>query len=135
MLSTTKAIPNLEVIPNTTNVIEEIIRQSLETAVLIGEYTKLDFGSNSVPHLHDPAEPNDALFIVRTVKIQTSGLKHRIENCQKKWDGLSQQLSLRIAVDTNIQAHDTNIQVHDTNIQVQGIRDLQLGIAEIVFFR
>ena len=73
MLSTTKAIPNLVVIPDTTNVIEDIIRQSLETAVLIGEYTKLDFGSNSVPHLHDPAESNDALFIVRTVKIQTAG--------------------------------------------------------------
>ena len=62
MLSTTKAIPNLELIPNTTNVIEEIIRQSLETAVLIGVYTNLDFGSNLVPHLHDPAEPKDAFL-------------------------------------------------------------------------
>ena len=120
MLSTTKAIPNLEVIPGTTNVIEEIIRQSIETAVLIGEYTKLDFGGNSVPRcFHDPAESNDALFVVRTARIQTD-LKDCIEKCQKTWDELEKKLSLRINV--------------DTNIQVRGIKDSEKGVAELVFF-
>lgn len=119
ILGTTKAIPNLEVIPDTTNVIEEIIRQSLEVAVLIQEYTKLHFAGNSVPHLHDPAESNDALFIVRTLRLQTD-LKSRIKKCRDKWVVLKDKLSHRIAV--------------DTNIRVQRIEDRQLGIAEIVFF-
>jgi len=41
MLGTANAIPDLPVIQNTTNVIEEISRQSLQVASLIHEYTKL----------------------------------------------------------------------------------------------
>jgi hypothetical protein len=46
MLGTANMIPNLPVIQNTTNVIEEISRQSLQVASLIHEYTKLSFASN-----------------------------------------------------------------------------------------
>jgi hypothetical protein len=87
--------------------------------VLIQEYTKFHFASNSVPHLHDPAESNDALFVVRTLRIQAE-LKPRIKKCQDKWVGLKEKLSLRMAV--------------DTNIRVQRIEDLQLGIAELLYF-
>ena len=69
MLNTTKAIPNLEVIPDMTHVIKEITHQLLETAVLIQEYTKMSFGGNLVPHLHDPAESNHALFVVHAARI------------------------------------------------------------------
>src|SRR5437879_777069 len=41
MLGTANMIPDLPVIPNTTNVIKEISRQSLQVASLIHEYTKL----------------------------------------------------------------------------------------------
>ena len=119
ILGTTKAIPNLEVIPDTTNVIEEIIRQSLEVAVLIQEYTKLPFAGDSDPHLYDPAKSNNALFVVRTVRIQTD-LKSRIKECRDKWVILKDKLSHRITV--------------DMNIRVQRIEDRQLGIAKLVFF-
>jgi hypothetical protein len=127
ILATTKAIPNLQEIPDTINVIKEINRQSLEVAVLIQEYTKLHFAGDSVPHLHDPAESNDALFVVRTFRISVD-LKSRIDKCRSKWVDLHEKLFDRIAV-------DTNIQVHDTNIQVRGMVDDQKGIAELVSFR
>ena len=120
ILGTTKAIPNLQEIPDTINVIKEINRQSLEVAALIQEYTKLHFAGNSVPHLHDPAESNDVLYIVRVVRNQVD-LKSRVEKCRDKWVGLKEKLSLRIAV--------------DTNIRVQRIEDHQLGIAGLLFFR
>jgi len=46
MLGTANAIPDLPVIQNTTNVIEEISRQSLQVASLIHEYTKLPGAGN-----------------------------------------------------------------------------------------
>ena len=119
ILSIIKAIPNLQEIPNTTNVIKEINRQSLEVAALIQEYTKLHFAGNSVPQLHDLAESNDALFVVRAFRIQAD-LKSRIEKCRAKWVGLKEKLSLGMAV--------------DTNIRVQRIEDRQLGIVELLFF-
>ncbi|KIJ93635.1 hypothetical protein K443DRAFT_12698 [Laccaria amethystina LaAM-08-1] len=82
ILGITKAIQNLQEVPDTTNVIKEINRQSLEVAVLIQEYTKLHFA-------------------VRTLRIQAD-LKSRIKKCQDKWVVLKEKLSLRVAVDTNI---------------------------------
>jgi hypothetical protein len=81
MLGTANAIPNLPVIQNTTNVIEEISRQSLQVASLIHEYTKLPWA-------------------VRTIKIQ-GDLKSRIEECRDSCTALMAKLSLRINVDTN----------------------------------
>ena len=118
ILGIIKAIPNLQEIPDTTSVIKEINGQSLEVAALVQEYTKLYFAGNSVPHLHDPAESNDSLFVVRAFRIQAD-LKSRIEKCRNKWVGLKEKLSLRIAV--------------DTNIRVQRVEDRQLGIAELLF--
>jgi hypothetical protein len=46
MLGTANAIPNLAAIQNTTNVIDEISRQSLQVASLIHEYTKLPRAGN-----------------------------------------------------------------------------------------
>ena len=118
ILGTTKAIPNLQEIPDTINVIDAINRQSLEVAVLIQEYTNLNFAGNSVLHLHNPAESSNALFVARIVRIPI-GLKSRIEDCRDKWAGLKEKLSHRIAA--------------DTNIRVQRIEDHQLGIAELLF--
>ena len=118
ILGITKAIPNFQEIPDTISVIKEINGQSLEVAALIQKYTKLHFAGNSVPHLHEPAESNDALFVVRAFRIQAD-LKSRIEKCRDKWVGLKEKLSLRITV--------------DTNIRVQRIEDRQLGIPELLF--
>ena len=62
MLGTANAIPDLPVIQNTTNVIEEIGRQSLQVASLIHEYTKLPWAGNSISLVLDPVRVND-LFV------------------------------------------------------------------------
>ena len=46
MLGTANAIPNLPVIQNTTNVIEDISCQSIQVASLIHEYMKLPWAGN-----------------------------------------------------------------------------------------
>jgi len=48
MLATAKMIPDLPVIPNTTDVIVDISRQSLLAASLIHEYTKLSLPGDSL---------------------------------------------------------------------------------------
>jgi hypothetical protein len=48
MLVTANMVPDLPVIPNTTNVIGDIGRQSLQVASLIHEYTKLSLGGDSL---------------------------------------------------------------------------------------
>ena len=63
MLATANAVPNLAVIPNTANVIEEISRQSLEVASLIHEYTKLPWAGNSNPLFPDLVESEDRFFL------------------------------------------------------------------------
>jgi hypothetical protein len=100
MLGTAKAIPDLRVIPDTTNVIEEINRQSLQVASLVDEYTKLSRAGNSVSLLLDQVKSNDGLFVVRTVRIQ-GDLKSRIVKCRDRWVVLMAKLSRRIDVDTN----------------------------------
>ena len=100
MLGTANAIPSLPVIQYTTNVIEEISRQSLQVASLIHEYTKLPWAGNFISLILDPVKVNDGLFVVRTVKIQ-GRLKSRIEECQASCTALMVTLSRRINVDTN----------------------------------
>ena len=48
MLATANMIPDLPVIPNTTDVIVGISRQSLRVASLIHEYTKLSLAGDSL---------------------------------------------------------------------------------------
>ncbi|KAF8817315.1 ankyrin, partial [Phlegmacium glaucopus] len=89
MLGTANAIPDLPVIPHTTDVIEAISRQSLQVASLIHEYTKLP-------------------WIGRTVKIQIPGdLKSRIDKCQKSCAALKDDFYSRLHLDTNTQVKET----------------------------
>ena len=46
MLATANMVPDLPMIPNTSNVIEDIGRQSLRVASLIHEYTKLSLAGD-----------------------------------------------------------------------------------------
>ena len=48
MLATANMIPDLPVIPNTTDVIVDISRQSLRVASIIHEYTKLSLAGGSL---------------------------------------------------------------------------------------
>ena len=48
MLATANMIPDLRVIPDTTDVIVDISRQSLRVASLIHEYTKLSMPGNTL---------------------------------------------------------------------------------------
>ena len=48
MLATANMIPDLPVIPDTTDVIVEIGRQSLQVALLIHEYTKMSLPGDSL---------------------------------------------------------------------------------------
>ena len=50
MLATANMIPDLPAIPNTTDVIVDISRQSLQVASLIHEYTKLSLPGDSLLH-------------------------------------------------------------------------------------
>ena len=101
MLGTANAITDLPVIPNTTNVIEEISRKSIQVASLIHEYTKSPWAGNLIPPpLLHPIKFNHGFFAVRTVKIQ-GDLKSRIEECRDSCAALMAKLSHRINVDTN----------------------------------
>jgi len=113
MLGTANAIPDLPVIQNTTNVIEEISRQSLQVASLIHEYTNLPWAGNSISLILDPVRVNDGLFIVRTVKIQ-GDLKSRIEECRASCTKLMDKLARKIGVDTNIRAKKIEDGLHQT---------------------
>ena len=48
MLATANRVPDLPVIPNATDVIGEISRQSLRVASLIHEYSKLSLAGDSL---------------------------------------------------------------------------------------
>jgi hypothetical protein len=105
MLATANAVPDLPVIPNTTNVIEEMSRQSLEVASLIHEYTKLSRAGNSILLLLDPVKSNDDLFVARIATNQISGdLKSRIDVCRKSCAALKDGFYSRLHLDTNTQA-------------------------------
>ena len=115
MLGTANAIPNLPVIQNATNVIEEISRQSLQVASLIHEYTKLPWAGNLTSLVLDPINVNDGLLVVRTVKIQ-GDLKSRIEECRDSCAALMVKLSSRIGVDTNIRVKKIEDGMHQTGM-------------------
>jgi len=120
MLGTANAIPDLPVIPNTTDVIEAISRQSLQVASLIHEYTKLPWGGNSVLLLLDLVKSNNCLFVGRAIKIQIPGdLKSRIEVCRKNCAALKDDFYSRLHIDTNTQVKETNTQVKEMNTQVK----------------
>jgi hypothetical protein len=126
MLVTANAVPDLPVIQNANNVIEEISRQSLQVASLIYEYTKLPWAGNLIPLLLHPGKFNDGFFAVRTVKIQ-GDLKSRIEQCRASCAALMAALSRRINVDTNTRAK----KIGQT---VEAIKDDQLGTFESLLF-
>jgi hypothetical protein len=107
MLATANMVAGLPVIPNTTNVIEEISRQSLEVASLIHEYTKLSRTGNSTPLLLDPVKYNDGLFVGRIFNNQIpGGLKSRIDVCRKSCAALKDGFYSRLHLDTNTQAKE-----------------------------
>ncbi|KAG6904588.1 hypothetical protein DXG01_008829, partial [Tephrocybe rancida] len=96
MLGTATAIPDLPVIQNTTNVIEEISHQSLEVASLIHEYTKLPWAG-------------------RTVKIQIpGGLKSHIDACQAHCTTLKDSINSRLHIDTNTQVKEIKAGLQQT---------------------
>lgn len=110
MLATANAVPDLPVIPNTTNVIEEISRQSLEVASLIHEYTKLPLAGNLILLLLDPVD--DDSFVARTVKNQIpDDLKSRVDVCRKSCVALKDGFYSRLHLDTNAQVKKIKHQI------------------------
>ncbi|KAG6913560.1 hypothetical protein DXG01_005905 [Tephrocybe rancida] len=96
MLGTANAIPDLPVIQNTTHVIEEISRQSLDVASLIHEYMKLPWAG-------------------RTVKIQIpGGLKSHIDACRARCATLKDSLNSRLHIDTNTQVKEIKAGLQQT---------------------
>ncbi|KAG6914576.1 hypothetical protein DXG01_016470, partial [Tephrocybe rancida] len=110
MLGTANAIPDLRVIPNTPDVIEDISRQSLEVASLIHEYTKLPLAGC-------------------TVKIQIpGGLKLRIDGCRARCATLKDSFNGRLHIDTNTQVKEINTGLQQTGWTLEAIKDNKLGI-------
>jgi hypothetical protein len=89
MFGTANVIKYMPEIPNTTSVIEEIGRQSLQVASLIHEYTKLPWAGNYVPLLGS-ANSNNVAFVVRTVEIPG---KFVTRNCVYllRWKGFTER--------------------------------------------
>ena len=113
MLGTANAIPDLPTIPNTTDVIEAISRQSLQVASLIHEYTKLPWAGNSVAVLLGFVKSNNGLFVARTVKIQIPGdLKSRIDICRKNCAALKDDFYGRVHIDTNTRTKEIGAGLH-----------------------
>ncbi|KAG6916635.1 hypothetical protein DXG01_006055 [Tephrocybe rancida] len=109
MLSTANAIPDLRVIPNTPDVIEEIGRQSLEVASLIHEYTKLAWAG-------------------RTVKIQISGgLKSRIDACRARCASLKDSFNSRLHIDTNTRVRGIMAGLQQTGQTLEAVKDDKLA--------
>jgi len=129
MLGTANMIPDLPVIPNTTNVIEEISRQSLQVASLIHEYTKLPWAGNTVPLLLDLVKSNDGLFVGRTIKIQIPGdLKSRIDGCRKRCATLKVDFYSRLHLDTNTQVKEIKAGLHQNGTSLLARRHPPSGL-------
>ncbi|KDR66751.1 hypothetical protein GALMADRAFT_1359322 [Galerina marginata CBS 339.88] len=117
LLGTANTVPNLPEIPDTTKVIEEISRQSLQVASLIHEYTKLHFAK-------------------RTVQTQVSGnLKSRIGECQKRCAVLKDTFYSRLHIDTNIQVKEIKANLQQTGRKLQTIEDDRLGTSGSRYLR
>jgi len=113
MVGAANAIPDLPVIPNTSDVIEAISRQSLQVASLIHEYTKLPWAGDSILLLQVFIKSNNGLFVARTVKIQIPGdLKSRIDVCRKKCAALKDDFYSRVHIDTNTQVKEIKAGLH-----------------------
>ena len=108
MLAIANMIPDLPVIPDTTDVIVEISRQSLRVASLIHEYTKSSSPGDLRLSLSINFKSNDC-FSERTVKIKFGDFKSRIETCQKDCASLKDRLDIRVHVDTNIQVKEMKV--------------------------
>jgi hypothetical protein len=118
MLATANMIPDLPVIPNTSDVIASISRQSIQVASLIHEYTKLSLAGDSLLY---PVKLQIQLFFTeRTVKIQGGDLKSRIDKCQKDCASLKDTFYNRLHL-------DTNIQVKGIGRTLKAIKDDKLG--------
>jgi uncharacterized membrane protein len=82
MLATANMIPDLPVIPNTSDVIVDISRQSLRVVSLIHEYTKFSLAGDLLL-FPVKLQVYQLFFTGRTVRIQSGDLKSRIDTCQK----------------------------------------------------
>ena len=111
MLATAATVPDLRVIPGSTDVIVDISRQSLRVASLIHEYTNLSFAGHSLlfPVKFQVSNCVTILFTERTIKIISGDLKSRIETCQKGCASLKDRFSIGVHVDTNIQVKEMNV--------------------------
>ena len=112
MLAIANMIPDLPVIPDTTDVIVDISRQSLRVASLIHEYTKLSLPGDSL--LHPVNFKSNDCFSVRTIKIKSGDLKSRINTCQKDCSSLKDRFNTRLHVDTNAQVKEIKGGVQQT---------------------
>jgi hypothetical protein len=109
MLATANMIPDLPVIPNTTDVIVGISRQSLRVASLIHEYTKLSLAGDLLIYPVKVSTSDDCFCTERTVKIQGGDLKSRIDTCQKDCATLKDSFYSRLHLDTNIQVKEIKV--------------------------
>ncbi|KDR70450.1 hypothetical protein GALMADRAFT_885433 [Galerina marginata CBS 339.88] len=117
MLGTANAIPDLPVIPNTTDVIEDISRQSLQVASLIHEYTKLTWAG-------------------RTVKLQIpSDLKSRIDACRKSCIALKDKFYSRLHIDTNTRVREFEAGQQQMGRTLETIKDHGLGTSGSGYLR
>ena len=72
MLATANMIPDLPVIPNTTDVIVDISRQSLRVASLIHEYTKLSLAGDSLLYHENFFKTNDCFSYSELSKLKAA---------------------------------------------------------------
>ncbi|KAF8955178.1 hypothetical protein BDZ97DRAFT_1710146 [Flammula alnicola] len=109
MLGAANAVPDLPVIAETTNILEEIGRQSLQIASLIDEYTKLS-------------------YTARTLKIQISDdLKSRMDGSKKSCADLLGKFDRRVAVGSNSQGKEIKDRLGNVENTVTTIKDDQLA--------
>ena len=111
MLAIANMIPDLPVIPDTTDVIVDISRQSLRVASLIHEYTKSSSPGDSRLCLVNLLQVLRSFFTERTAKIKFGDFKSRIETCQKDCASLKDRFSIRVHVDTNIQVKEMKVEM------------------------
>ena len=83
MLAIANMIPDLPVIPDTTDVIVDISRQSLRVASLVHEYTKLSLPGDSLLCLVKPQLSNDC-FSQSELSKSTLAISNHVSKHAKK---------------------------------------------------
>ena len=83
MLATANAVRDLPEIPNTTNVIGDIGRQSLWVASLVDEYTKLSFAGDLLLYFLLNFKPNDCFSQSELLKSKVAILNHVLIHAKK----------------------------------------------------